>query len=121
MARCQHVSANGRSAPNGSVVHLCPECLCGVLSGPERRVFCSPAHKKAWDNRQRLRGRQLFPFAAVARVTRGGTRGNRETGHRAQADQDMLLGRWNEEDARDNRMSQSDYLTLLYHLGFDRP
>lgn len=100
----------------------CPECLQPFPVGRGRKIFCCPAHKRAWEARSRLRGLQLYPFAVVARVTRGGTRGAKIfTGTRAQRDADFLIQQWREEDAAAGRMSTTEYLDLRYRLGFDRP
>lgn len=107
--------------PSRSSGYECPECLQPYVAVHPRQIFCCDAHKKAWEARSRLRARQLYPFATVARLTRGGTRGLIFTGRRALADQDVLIQRWRDEDAAAGRMSAVDFLNLRYTLGYERP
>jgi hypothetical protein len=111
------------SAPSPPSGHVCPECGERARKHHPRQIFCSTAHKRAREARTRRRGAMLYPFAVVARVTRGGTRGNRHDalGAAAQRDLDLLIQRWRDEDAAAGRMDELDYLALRRRLGFDRP
>jgi hypothetical protein len=98
---------------------VCPECLCDFRPQTFNQLFCSPAHRDQWNNRAAIRGRVLTPLAIVARLTRGGTRGDRETGKRAAQDAAMLIQRWRDEDAESGRMPHAEYLRRRYLGGFD--
>jgi hypothetical protein len=100
--------------------HDCPECLKRFPLRHPRQIFCSKEHKRDWEGRTRRRGFEFLPFAIPARTTRGGTRGDTETGSRANRDADFLIDKWRDEDTRAGRMSASDYLKLRYRLGFWR-
>lgn len=42
--------------------HLCRECGCDLapLGLKPSAAFCSPAHRKAWNNRRMIRGAELY-------------------------------------------------------------
>jgi hypothetical protein len=114
----------GNSAPG----RRCPECPAlpnypapFFTAKHPRQIFCCGKHKREWEDRTRRRGSQLYTFAVTARLTRGGTRGDKTTGAKAHADADQLMQRWRDEDSAAGRMSATDYLRLRYALGFDRP
>lgn len=98
---------------------LCPECLQPFPRAHPGQLFCSPAHRDAWNNRATVRGRVLTPLAMVERVTRGGSRGDTATGIRARQQKDQLIQRWIEEDRAAGRMDWPAYLRLRYGVGFD--
>lgn len=98
---------------------LCPECLQRFPRGHPGQLFCSPAHRDAWNNRATVRGRVLTPLAMVERVTRGGSRGDTDTGRRARQQKDALIQKWIEEDRAAGRMDWPTYLRLRYGIGFD--
>lgn len=97
----------------------CPECLCSYAPHHALQLFCTVAHRDAWNNRIAVRARVLGPLALVSRITRQGTRGDRATGRRATADCHALLQRWVNEDRAAGRMAWPDYLRLRYAIGFD--
>lgn len=100
----------------------CPECLTIFAARERRQLFCCPAHKAAWNNRQTVRGRQLVPFDMVARLTRGGTRGTpaeRATGKRAARDHHKLTQRFRDEDHAAGRMAMVEYQRRRYELGYE--
>ncbi|UAK24212.1 hypothetical protein [Sphingomonas nostoxanthinifaciens] len=101
--------------------HGCPECGERFPRVHPFQIFCNRGHGRAWEARNRHRGAQLYPFAVVARMTRGGTRGDRVTGARAHQDADQLINRWRDEDADAGRMGLPEYLSIRYQLGFGRP
>lgn len=100
----------------------CPECLTLFVPRQARTLFCCPAHKADWNNRQTVRGRQLVPYDMVARLTRGGTRGSaedRETGRCAARDHHKLTQRFRDEDRAAGRMAMVEYQRRRYALGYE--
>lgn len=95
---------------------LCPECMRRVTAIQPGQIFCSQQHRAAFQNRHRIRGRQLVPFAMADRVTRSGTAGTpdaREAGKQARAVTQRLIARWVAEDKAAGRMSMVDYVRRL--------
>lgn len=84
-------------------------------------MFCSTKHKNAFHDRWKIRGRQLAPLEVAARITRGGSRGDKATGIAARQDAERLKQRWIEEDrtAKPPRMSMVTYLARRRALGFE--
>jgi hypothetical protein len=99
--------------------HVCPECLCDFTPKRSRALFCSEAHRTTWHNRQTVRGRVLTSLAMAARETRGGTRGDTDTGKKANWQANQLMQDWRDEDRRLGRMSQVEYLRRRFDAGFD--
>lgn len=99
--------------------HQCPECLASFRKTHPGQLFCTPAHRDAWNNRATVRGRVLTALAMVERATRGGTRGDKATGKRARQQKDQLIQRWIEEDRKAGRMAWPEYLARRYAVGFD--
>ena len=99
----------------------CPECGArfALKRGQWRTLFCGPAHRTAWHNRATVRGRVLTPLVMAERETRGGTRGDTETGKAARRMACALMQQWKEEDKAAGRMSQAQYVRLRLKLGFD--
>ena len=95
----------------------CAECGEGFVTKQPSQLFCSTAHKRTYNNRWLKRGAVLAPLHAAARMTRGGTRGDKETGRRARRDADHLLQKWKVEDEKANRMSAVDYVARRYRFG----
>ncbi|MBD8677955.1 hypothetical protein IFT55_05800 [Sphingomonas sp. CFBP 13720] len=83
------------------------------------QLFCTVAHRDAWNGRAAVRGRVLTPLAIVARVTRNGTRGDRKTGARAASEAATLIQQWRDDDRAAGRMSHPEYLARRYRVGFD--
>lgn len=87
------------------------------------QLFCTPACTNAWHNRWTVRGRRWVQLAAVARLTRGGTRGGHLFAARASRDADHLLRAWLAEDAKANegrgRMDIRAFNDLRYRAGFE--
>lgn len=108
-------------APHGpaKAQALCPECLQPFPRIQPGQLFCSPAHRDGWNNRQTVRGRILTPLTIVARVTRGGSRGDTATGAKARRQQEALIQRWVNEDRAAGRMDWPAYMRLRYASGFD--
>jgi hypothetical protein len=111
--------AKPQEARDGVAGPLCPECLQPFPHAHPGQLFCSPAHRDAWNNRATVHGRVLTPLAMVERVTRGGSRGDTATGIRARQQKDQLIQRWVEEDRAAGRMDWPTYLRLRYGVGFD--
>ena len=80
----------------------------------------APAHRQAWHDRDKIRGRQLLPLRLASQLTRGGSRGEKEIGKKARRDAEHLERRWIAEDASARRMNPVEYTQLRYRLGFDR-
>jgi hypothetical protein len=97
----------------------CPECLQSFPRKHPGQLFCSATHRDAWNNRATVRGRVLTPLAIVERVTRGGSRGDAQTGKRARQQKDALIQRWIEEDRAAGRMAWTEYMARRYAVGFD--
>jgi hypothetical protein len=100
----------------------CPECLTLFKPRQAGTLFCCPAHRDAWNNRQTVRGRVLVPLDMVSRLTRGGTRGTpekRAIGKRAASDHHKLTQRYRDEDRAAGRMDFVEYLGRRYEEGFD--
>lgn len=100
----------------------CPECLAAVKASAAagfRNIFCCPAHRQAWHNRATVRGRVLVPLVLAARVTRDGSRGDRETGRRAARQARALMQRYAEEDRAAGRMPADEYAALRHRFGHD--
>jgi len=96
----------------------CPECLRDFAAAHPNQIFCSPVHKKAFQNRLIARGSALTPLAMAARITRGGSRGDTATGVRARQDTEKLIARWVAEDKEAGRMRMDQYIRLRISKGF---
>ncbi len=97
----------------------CPECMEAFKPQDQRQLFCTPAHRTAWNNRATVRGRVLTPYVLAARVTRDGTRGNREAGKHAAQVRHRLIQGYVEEDRAAGRMDWASYVALRQKHGFD--
>jgi len=98
---------------------ICPECQGEFERHQPDKLFCCQKHRREWNNRAVVRGSVLAPLAIVARKTRNGTRGDKTYGAKASQDADMLIRRWEAEDAEAGRMTQAQYLRLRYQNGYD--
>lgn len=98
----------------------CPECGGRFKPRQANGLFCCPAHNKAWNNRWTSRGSLLVQYAAVARVTRDGTRGTEDEcaiGKRCAAIQRRLHQRWRDEDRDAGRMAMPEFMAArLQHM-----
>ena len=117
---------SGETAPAGTI-RLCPECLAPVTGSQAGKLFCTTAHRLAFQDRQKIRGRQLVPYAMADRLTRSGTAGSeedRKIGKTARAVCQRLIARWAAEDKAANkgrgRMSMVAYLSR-YAKHYDLP
>ncbi len=99
---------------------MCPECAVAFVSVHPNQMFCSTAHRKAFLNRQTVRGAVLAPLQMAARISRGGTRNDIETGKKARQRAEQAITRWVAEDRAAGRMSMIDYVALCFRKGFDR-
>jgi hypothetical protein len=95
--------------------------LCQLADRPE----ASAADRRNWENRATVRGKVLTPLAAVARMTRNGTRGAddlRDIGRRASNRQNQLIREWRDEDRAAGRMDAGEFLRVRLKFGlFDLP
>lgn len=109
----------GASAPvsGGSA---CPECLQPFKRAHPRQLFCCDAHKRAWHNRNTVRGARLASLAIAAHSTRNGTRGDKDTGKRARRDAEQLMRQWDIADREEGRMRAIEYIALRNRLGYDQ-
>jgi hypothetical protein len=81
-------------------------------------MFCCEEHRKAFHNRQLIRGRKLVTLAMAARITRNGTRRRQGAGLIARRRTEHLLDQWWMEDRQAGRMSMDEYLATRHRLGF---
>jgi len=91
----------------------CPECLTLFKPRMAGTMFCCPAHRDTWKNRQTVRGRVDIPYAYAARITRDGTRGTdaqRATGKAAARIHRRLVQKWRDEDRAAGRMDIVEYM-----------
>lgn len=98
----------------------CAECLAPVTGIQPGQLFCCPGHRTTFQDRLRIRGRQLAPLELAARETRGGSRGDKATGIAARQAAERLKDRWNAEDRAAGRMRMVDYVRRLARH-FDLP
>lgn len=102
----------------------CPECLAAFAPHAHGQLFCTPAHKRAWNNRWLARGGSGIMFAAIARATRNGTRGGSNgimtAGWRSAQLFDRKLREWDDEDrtATPPRMLLRDFMRLRWESGY---
>lgn len=94
----------------------CPECL-GEVTRPGGAIFCTPAHKATYQNRMTVRGRVLTPLSMTDRITRGGTRRDKETGKRARHEAQRLIDAWVVEDREAKRMPVDEYVAFRRRMG----
>lgn len=96
----------------------CPECMAHFQPVHPRQLFCSEAHKRAFNNRWTVRGRALAVIATAARITRGGNRGDRQTGRTARREAERMMSRFAQEDRDAGRMSAVDYMRDRQKIGY---
>jgi hypothetical protein len=114
---------SGKGAPRGSVLEQigrkCPECMGRVdTSADWRKMFCCEEHRKAFHNRQLIRGRKLVVLCMAERVTRSGYCRRKSTGIEARQRSRRLMDAWHKEDKAAGRMAMDDYLAIRTRLGF---
>lgn len=95
----------------------CAECMSPFQRVQSAQLFCCREHKRAYNNRWLKRGAVIAPLYAAARMTRGGSRGDKITGARARGDAEHLVQRWNDEDRAAGRMAAVDYVAARYRFG----
>jgi hypothetical protein len=98
----------------------CAECLAPLTGVQPGQLFCCPAHRLTFQDRLRIRGRQLAPLEMAARATRGGSRGDKDTGIAARQAAERLKDKWNAEDKAAGRMPMVDYVRRMSRH-FDLP
>jgi hypothetical protein len=113
----------GRGAPRGApeehAQRRCPECLGAVdIAADWRKMFCCEDHRKAFHNRQLIRGRKLVVLCMAERVTRSGDRRLKATGILARQRSRRLMDQWHQEDVAARRMAMDVYLEIRNRLGF---
>lgn len=122
MAHAPARTAAGTQHPAPESVR-CVECPAPLTGSQPGQLFCCDTHRAAFQQRQRIRGRQLLIYAMADRQTRSGTAGTperRETGKTARAVTQRLIAKWTEEDKAAGRMPAIDYLTR-FARHFDLP
>lgn len=108
-----------RGAPEEHVHRRCPECLGAVDTRLDwRKMFCCEEHRKAFHNRQLIRGRKLVVLCMAERVTRSGDRRRKATGILARQRSRRLMDHWHQEDRAAGRMAMDEYLETRNALGF---
>jgi hypothetical protein len=108
-----------RGAPSEHVGRKCPECLGAVDTSLDwRKMFCCEDHRKAFHNRQLIRGRKLVVLCMAERVTRSGYCRRKQTGIEARQRSRRLMDAWHKEDMTAGRMAMDDYLAIRTRLGF---
>lgn len=103
--------------PSARAAPRCPECLSSFVRKQPAQLFCKVEHKRAYNNRWLKRGAVLAPLYLAARLTRGGSRGDKLTGARARRDAEHAGQRWIEEDRAAGRMPAVEYIAERYRLG----
>ena len=98
--------------------HLCPECGQPFSPVHTRQLFCSRPHYRAFHKRAEYRGGVLAPMMMAARITRGGSRGDKTTGAKARRNAEQLMDRWACEDREAGRMSMVDYMQARMKIGY---
>jgi hypothetical protein len=81
-------------------------------------MFCCEDHRKAFHNRQLIRGRKLVVLCMAERVTRSGYCRRKQTGIEARQRSRRLMDAWHKEDMTAGRMAMDDYLAIRTRLGF---
>lgn len=104
--------AGAKPAPSGHN-RACAECLGPVTSVQPGALFCSQTCRNDFQDRMRVRGRQLVPLELAVMVTRHGRRGDKDAGVRAARSAQRLKRRWIEEDRNAGRMPMDQYIRRL--------
>lgn len=113
-------TADATQPPRSRKASGCAECLAPLTGIQPGQLFCCPAHRTTFQDRLRIRGRQLAPLELAARATRGGSRGDKATGIAARQAAERLKDRWNAEDLAARRMPMVEYVRRLSRH-FDLP
>lgn len=90
-----------------------------LQSGTYFDLLDPATHRDEWNARTFVRARVVLPLIMVGRITRDGTRGDKDTGKRASAEANILLQRYRDDDRTAGRMEWPEYLRLRYLCGFD--
>ena len=98
----------------------CPECgvAFAVPEANARKMFCTDAHRVAWNNRMTVRGRVLTPLVMAERITRSGDSRDRASGILARQQSRRLMDKWVKEDRAAGRMAADTYFATRQRLGF---
>lgn len=111
--------------PRGTIEELsavkrrCPECLGAVDTSKDwRKMFCTEGHRKAFHNRQLIRGRKLVVLCMAERITRSGTARRKAAGKLARQRNRRLMDAWHQEDKAAGRMAMDEYFETRERLGF---
>lgn len=95
-----------QNSPRPGNGRACAECLAPFDSIQPGQLFCCPEHRTTFQDRLRIRGRQLTPLEMADRATRGGSRGDKKTGIAARRAAQRLKDRWTREDSAAGRMAK---------------
>lgn len=88
------------------VKRTCAECGVSFETKSRTKLFCSPAHKLIFHNRNAARGKVLTPLAMAWRGKRGGT----DMAKLAFQQMNKRLDEWNAEDLAAGRMSMAEFV-----------
>lgn len=88
------------------VKRTCAECSVAFETKSRTKLFCSPAHKLIFHNRNAARGKVLAPLAMAWRGRRGGD----DVAKRAFQQMNKRLDEWNAEDREAGRMSMAEFV-----------
>lgn len=103
-------------APRGRNL-TCAECIAPYTSSQPGQLFCCPDHRIAFQDRMRVRGRQLVPLELAVMATRQGRTGDRDAGVQAARAANRLKRAWIAEDKAANdgrgRLPMDQYIRRL--------
>lgn len=105
----ENASTPGSPAPYSKfspVERTCPECGVAFETKSRTKLFCLPAHKLIFHNRNAARGKVLTPLAMAWRGRRGGD----DTAKLAFRRMNTLLDEWNAEDLKAGRMLMAEFV-----------
>ncbi|MCZ4340609.1 hypothetical protein O4H52_03250 [Sphingomonadaceae bacterium G21617-S1] len=87
--------------------------MAPYASSQPGQLFCCPDHRIAFQDRMRVRGRQLVPMELAVMETRQGRKGDREAGVLAARSAQRLKRQWITEDRDAGRMPMDQYIRRL--------
>ena len=94
--------------PLNTALPRCPECGETFRADDPRRKYCTPEHKRAWENRQLVRGQGLVVLAQAWR--QGRHRKGSVAAKWALNEFCLTLDRYSAEDTAAGRMRALDVL-----------
>lgn len=106
-------------ASPSKVYMTCPECGCRFPQRHHRAMFCSPAHQKAYNNRQLSRGQRLVTLAQAWRGGRSGSAEDRAASTEAFTELCRLISDYNEVDKKAGRPSAARVYRVRRTMGLE--